>query len=56
VAEWIGHLMSNWPAWAIGIGVIIVVIIGAVWLMYVPGAYDESMPFLKARRKKHGKK
>jgi hypothetical protein len=54
MAEWLGHLMSNWPTFLIGVAVIIIFIIGATYYFYVDGIVWRATPNI--RRKTHGKK
>ena len=35
MAEWIGHLIANWPIWAI---IIALIFVSVVWVVYYLGA------------------
>lgn len=56
MAEWLGHLLSNWSMWAI---VVAVILIAIGW--YVVFILEGGPSFLRDKRrylgeKKHGKK
>ena len=53
MAEWLGHVMANWPTWAIGLGVIVVIIGGVLYYFADATFIGSSEPHW---RKHHGKK
>lgn len=42
MADWLGHLIANWPLWAVA-AVVIILFIG--WFLYAIGVADGIWPF-----------
>ncbi len=54
MAEWLGQLMSGWPAWVIGVAVVVIFVVGVIGAFYIDAAQWGTAPELW--RKRHGKK
>lgn len=53
MADWLGHLMANWPDWAVYIALVIIFIAGAsLYFVYYAG---ESGNASEWKRRKHDK-
>ncbi len=61
MADWLGHIMSNWPTWLIAVAIILFIIVAGALVFYWSLAEGMQLPWgkgniLTLRKTKHGKK
>lgn len=52
MAEWLGRLMADWPSWLVAIGVAIIGVVYACYMLVYPGPGDDLWGRYASRKRR----